>query len=117
MDLNGIWSSELGGVYGWQPVGTMFLKDGHLTGGGRNHYSIGTYKTKDDGAVFHIEINQFGEKRALFGQKSETVCVIVKAKRQGDQMIGEATLPGNRPEHTHYGLCVRFRRRGDLPSE
>jgi hypothetical protein len=117
MNLNGIWSSELGGVYGWQPVGTMFLKDGHLTGGGRNHYSVGTYRVKGDGVVLNIEINQFGEKRALFGQKSETVSVIVKAKREGDQMIGEATLPGNQPEHTHYGLCVRFRRRGDLPSE
>jgi hypothetical protein len=113
MNLNGIWSSELGGAYGWEPIGTLFLKDGHITGGGRNHYSIGTYKTKGDGAVLHIDINQFGKRRALFGQKSEKVCVVVKAKRDGDKMIGEATLPG----HTEYGMCVRFKRRGDLPEE
>ena len=113
MNLNGVWSSELGGAYGWEPVGTMFLKDGHMTGGGRNHYSIGTYKTKGDGAVFHIEINQFGEKRALFGQKSERVCVVVKAKGNEETMIGEATLPG----HSEYGLCIRFQRRADLPEE
>jgi len=117
MNLNGIWSSELGGAYGWEPVGTLFLKDGHITGGGRNHYSTGTYKTKNDGAVLHIEINQFGKKRALFGQKSDKVRVVVKAKRDGDRMIGEATLPGALPEHTHYGICVRFKRRADLPEE
>ena len=37
---------------------------------------IGTYKTKGDGAVFHIEINQFGKKADL-GQKSEKVGVVV----------------------------------------
>ena len=113
MNLNGIWSSELGGPYGWEPVGTMFLKEGHMTGSGRNHYTIGTYRAKGDSVVFHFEYNQFGKKRALFGQKSEQVSVVVKAKRDGDTMIGEATLPG----HTEYGICVRFKRRADLPEE
>lgn len=113
MNLNGVWSSELGGAYGWEPIGTFFLKDGHLTGGGRNHFSVGTYKTKGDGAVFHIVINQFGKKRALFGQKSEQVRVVVKGKRNDDKIIGEATLPG----HVEYGICVRFQRRADLPEE
>lgn len=113
MNLNGIWSSELGGAYGWEPIGTLFIRDGHLTGGGRNHYTIGTAKTKGDSFVFHIEINQYGKKRALFGQKSEQVCVVVKGKRDGDRMIGEATLPG----HDEYGICVRFKRRADLPED
>ena len=113
MNINGIWSSELGGAYGWEPIGTLFMKDGHVNGGGRNHYTIGTYKTKEDGVVFHIELNQFGKKRALFGQKSERVGVVVKAKRDGDKMIGEATLPG----HAEYGICIRFKRRADLPDE
>ena len=115
MNINGIWSNELGGGYGWEAIGTLFFKDGHITGGGRNHYSIGTYKIKGEGAVLHIEINQFGKKRALFGQKSKQVCVVVKARRDGDTMIGEATLPGALSGYTHYGICVRFKRRADLP--
>lgn len=117
MNLNGIWSIEFGGTYGWEAVGTLYFTDGHITGGGRNHYSIGTYKTKDDGVVMHIEINQFGEKRALFGQKSDRVCMVVKATRDDNEMIGEATLPKAQPGSTHYGLCVRFKRRADLPKE
>ena len=113
MSLNGIWSCELGGAYGWEAVGTLFLKDGHLQGCGRNHYTLGAYKTKGDGAVFHMELNQYGNKRTLFGQKKERVCVTVKAKRDGDKLIGEATLPG----HKKYGVYVRFQRRADLPEE
>jgi hypothetical protein len=115
MNLNGIWSNELGGAYGWEAIGTLFFKDGHITGGGRNHYATGTYKTKGDDAVLHIKINQFGEKRALFGQKSDQVCVDVKAKHDGDRMIGEASLHKAPSGKEHYSLCVRFKRRADLP--
>jgi len=113
MSLNGIWSCELGGAYGWEPIGTLFLKQGHLQGCGRNHYSFGTYKAKGDGAVFHFEYNQFGKKRTLFGQKSEQISVVVKARRDGDTMIGEITLP----RHSEYSIAVRFKRRADLPEK
>jgi len=117
MNLNGIWSNELGGAYGWEAIGTLFFKDGHIMGGGRNHYATGTYKTKADGVVLHIEINQFGEKRALFGQKSDRVCIVIKAKCDHDKMIGEASLSKKEPVKEHYSLCVRFKRRASLPEE
>jgi hypothetical protein len=111
MSLEGIWSSDIGGAYGWEPIGTMFLKAGRMKGGGRNHYSLGTYEEKGDGTiVFHIDINQFGKQRALFGQKSEKLSIVVTARQDGDKMIGEATMP----EHAEYGIAVRFKRRGDL---
>jgi hypothetical protein len=117
MNLNGIWSNELGGAYGWEPIGTLFLKDGHITGGGRNHYALGTYKTRKDGAVLHIEINQFGEKRALFGQKSDQVRISIKAKGDSEKLTGEATLQKPQSDKNHYSLCVRFKRRAHLPEE
>ena len=43
MKLDGIWSCELGSAYGWESIGTLFLIGGSVTGGGRNHYSLGTY--------------------------------------------------------------------------
>lgn len=117
MNINGIWSIELGGAYGWEPIGTLYLRDGRIMGGGRNHYSTGKYKTKENGIVLHIEINQYGEKRALFGKKSERVCVYVKANWDGNNMVGEATLPPAQIERFHYGLCIRLMRRADLPDE
>lgn len=117
MNINGIWSNELGGAYGWEAIGTLFFRNGQISGGGRNHYAIGTYKTRSDGAVLHLEINQFGEKRPLFGQKSGRVCVTIKARRNGDKMIGEATLIKSQSGKRHYSLYVRFKRRASLPEE
>ena len=111
MSLDGIWSSDIGGAYGWEPIGTVFLQGGRIKGGGRNHYSIGTYEEKTDGSiVFHIDINQFGKQRALFGQKSDQLSIVLTARLYGDKLIGEATMPG----HSEYGIAVRFKRRGDL---
>ncbi len=111
MSLDGIWSSDIGGAYGWEPIGTAFLKDGHLQGGGRNHYSIGTYKEQDDGTIiFNIEINQFGEQRTLFGRKTAKLSIVVTARLDGDKMLGEAMMAG----YSEYGIAVRFKRRGEL---
>jgi hypothetical protein len=110
MRLDGIWSCELGNAYGWGSIGTLFLKDGRVTDGGRNHYSLGTYNVKDDDFTMHIEITQYGKKRTLFGQQNEKVSVDVDAKLGHDKvMIGHATIS----EHEEYAIYVRFIHRGD----
>lgn len=112
MSINGVWSSDIGGAYGWEAIGTVFLEKGRVLGGGRNHYSSGTYKEKDDGSIsLDLEINQFGKKRALFGQKNDKLSIRITARRDGDKIIGEATTPG----HSEYGIAVRFKKRGELP--
>jgi len=114
MSINGVWSSEIGGAYGWEAIGTAFLEDGRLIGGDRNHYSFGSYKEEADGGItFHIDINQFGEKRALFGLQSDNLSIVIKARQNDDPkvMLGEATMPGQ----SEYGIAVRFRKRGQLP--
>ena len=114
MSINGVWSSEIGGAYGWEAIGTAFLEDGRLIGGDRNHYSFGNYKEEADGGItFHIDINQFGEKRALFGLQSDNLSIVIKARQDDDPklILGEATMPGQ----SGYGIAVRFRKRGQLP--
>ena len=112
MSLDGIWSSDIGGAYGWEPIGTVFFQGGQVQGGGRNHYAIGTYEEQSDGiVVFQIEINQYGKQRTLFGRKVAKLSIVVTARRDGDRLLGEATMA----EHAEYGIAVRFKRRGDLP--
>ena len=114
MSLDGIWSSDIGGAYGWEPIGTVFFLSGQVQGGGRNHYAIGTYEEQGNGiVVFHIEINQFGKQRTLFGRKAEKLAIVVTAKRDGDRLLGEAMMEG----HSEYGIAVCFKRRGDLPKQ
>jgi len=114
MSVDGVWSSDIGGAYGWEAIGTVFFENGRLLGGGRNHYSSGSYREKPDGHIrFHLDINQFGKKRALFGRKSEQLSIDIRARldEKGKTILGEATMP-ERPE---YSIAVRFRKRGELP--
>ena len=114
MSINGVWSSDIGGAYGWEAIGVLFLEDGRLTGAGRNHYSSGNYQEQADGCItFTIDINQFGKKRALFGRKSDHLSIVINARQDADKklMMGEATMPG----HSEYGIPVRFVKRGKLP--
>jgi len=114
MSINGIWSTEICGAYGWEPISTVFLENGHYIGGGRNHYSSGHYEEKANGSVvFKIDYNQFGQKRPLFGQKSEKLSLVIKARRDGDVILGAATTP-KKPE---LGITVRFKKRGKLPKK
>lgn len=110
MKLDGIWSCELGSAYGWESIGTLFLIDGSVTGGGRNHYSLGTYNVKGENVRMHIDITQYGKKRTLFGQQNEKLSVDVDATLGHDKaMTGHATIS----EHEEYAIYVRFIRRGD----
>lgn len=112
MSINGVWSSDIGGAYGWEAIGTLFLEDGRATGGGRYHYSFGKYtETADGTVVFKLEVRQFGNKRALFGHKKDELSIVVNAQLHGDKILGEATMPG----HSEYGIAVRFKKRGKLP--
>ncbi|HHH42587.1 MAG TPA: hypothetical protein ENK49_00470 [Gammaproteobacteria bacterium] len=114
MSIDGVWSSDIGGAYGWEAIGTIFFEKGRLLGGGRNHYSSGRYREKPDGSItFHLDFNQFGKKRALFGRKSEHLSIDIKARlnEKGNTILGEATMPG----HSEYSIAVRFRKRGALP--
>lgn len=112
MSINGVWSTDIGGAYGWDAIGTAFLEDGRVSGGGRYHYTFGEYEESADGRiVFKLEVRQFGNKRALFGQKKGELSIVITAQMNGDKMLGEATMPA----HAEYGIPVRFKRRGKLP--
>ena len=112
MSINGIWGTDICGAYGWEAISTVFMENGRYIGGGRNHYSCGHYKEEADGSfVFKVEYNQFGKKRALFGHRSDKLSLVIKAHRDGDEILGVATTP----EHPELRITVRFKKRGKLP--
>jgi|GEM_PF-1260984 len=112
MSINGVWSSEIAGAYGWEAIGLVFLKNGRLMGGGAHHYSFGRYKKKKDGTiVFKVTIHQFGKQRPLFGEHHEKLSVVARMRRDGDRMEGEAFIPGGE-ERT---ILLRYKKRDELP--
>ena len=112
MSVDGVWSSEIAGAYGWEHIGVVFLKKGRLLGGGAHHYAQGRYKQKKDGTiVLKAKVRQFGKKRPLFGQQEEVLTLEARLKRHGNKMEGEAFVPGMEGP----GILLRYKKRGKLP--
>ena len=43
MSVDGIWTTELMGLFGWEATGVLLLESGRAIGGGNLHYSVGSY--------------------------------------------------------------------------
>ena len=94
MNVEGVWKIEMRGPYGWETIGTAFLKGGRYLGGSQHHYSIGSYETDGDKVVIKLVLTSFGERRILFGKVNVGLEVCYEGTIQGDTVIGQATEPG-----------------------
>ena len=113
MPFDGVWTSELPGVYDWTRVSTLFLEKGRYLGGGPDHFEIGTYKIDGDNIVADLRVTQYGEVRTLFGAKHKHIDIIVSGKRDGDVIRGTLRLKDAQDDVMSYQ--IRLIRRQDLP--
>ena len=64
----GLWTAEIHGPErGWENAGVIVLRDGHALGGGRHHYSVGTYNCSGEDFSMSLAIDYHGPPRTLFG--------------------------------------------------
>ena len=66
--IDGIWSGEIFGMYGWESIGMLALNDGHAIGGGNHHYAVGSYSETDDKVRISLTMNYKDVPRTLFGE-------------------------------------------------
>jgi hypothetical protein len=55
MSIEGIWTLEFYGAFGWESAGVLILEKGRALGGGNNHYSRGTYALENDTVLITVE--------------------------------------------------------------
>ena len=112
MSLEGIWTGELYGPYGWENSGVYVLETGKILGGNDRHYSLGTYSVS--GKVYKAEINvhYYGPPRAIFGERREDFKIEVTGEL-GDGVIDAHVIRPDKPEVT---VTYRMTRRMDLPA-
>ena len=111
--VDGIWTGEIFGPYGWESSATYVLEGGRIIGGNDRHYSTGKFKISDDNYNAHVVVHYFGPPRAIFGDKREQFEIEVKGKVREDIIDAEVVRP-DRPE---FGVKYRMTRRMDLPTE
>ena len=78
--VEGIWTGEVYGPYGWENTGVYVLENGLILGGNSRHYSIGNYNVSGDSYSAEIAVHYYGPHRTIFGENDEHFEIRVKGK-------------------------------------
>ena len=111
MSLNGLWSSEIYGLFGWEPTGVLIMDGDRAYGGGSNHLSMGEFSVDGDAVTLDLELDFHGQPKTVFGRADRELRVHMKGRQQDGVIEGEAC----RPDKPDMSIHFRLIRRGDLP--
>jgi hypothetical protein len=111
MSIEGVWTGEVYGPFGWDNRGVFVFENGRIIGGDNRQYSSGTYRVTGDQVHARIVVHYYGPPRAIFGETNERFTTVIDGKLS-DQVI-EGVI--RRPDKPKFDLQVRLTKRMDLP--
>jgi hypothetical protein len=111
MGIDGIWTAENYGPFGWENQGVYLLEDGRMAGGDNRQYSMGTYELSGDEFNATFLVNYYGPPRTEFGGADE------KFKVEIHGQVKDGLIEGfiRRPDKPQFDLQVRMTKRLDVP--
>ena len=112
MSIEGIWTGEFYGPYGWENSGVYILDRGAIVGGSNRHYSSGTYSVTNNTYRAKIRVHYYGPPRAIFGERKDEFEIEVVGEVGEDVIDAEVV----RPDKPDFEVLYRLRRRSDLPA-
>lgn len=110
MAVDGLWSTEIFGLWGWEHRGVLVLTDGCAFGGGNNHHSKGSYSGDSGEIRISLEISYHGTPRTMFGATERDFALKIQGRLEDGKITG-AMHRSDRPE---LKLPVRLTRRSNL---
>lgn len=113
MSMDGIWTGEILGPYGWENSGVYILEGGRIVGGSSRHYSAGTFTVEDGQYEASVTVHYYGPPRTIFGEQSEDFTIHVKGKVADGVVDAEIARPDKPKSPVEY----RMTRRMDLPEK
>ncbi len=111
MSLEGLWTSEIYGLFGWENTGVLILTNGQTMGGGNNHYSVGSYSEVGNNVEISLQIEFHGTPKTVFGAAENQLSISLKGKRDDSMIEGEVC----RTDKRELSLPFRLIRRADVP--
>lgn len=112
MSVDGVWTAEGYGAFGWENRGIFVLENGRTIGGDNRMFCSGTYRASGDKFEARWRVHYFGPPRTVFGEAKEEIDLEVSGKVE-DGVI-EASL--RRPDRPRFELQYRLTRRMDFPA-
>jgi hypothetical protein len=110
MSIEGLWTGELYGLQGWENAGVIVLESGRALGGGRHHFSTGTYKISGGEFQLKLAVEYHGKPRTLFGSSKKKISMNFTGKRAGDKIEGTVC----RPKNSKQTLMFRMTKRAEI---
>ncbi len=110
MSVDGIWTGEVYGAFGWDSRGVFVLEDGRVVGGDHRQYTMGKYKVADDNFKAELHVYYYGPPRTVFGEAQEHFITKLTGKLKDGVIEGSV----GRPDRPEYDLQIRLTKRMDL---
>ena len=113
--LDGIWTAEVYGPFGWESLGILILENGRIMGGGNRHYSSGRLQREGKNLKATIDVHYYGPPRAMFGESEETFQTMLDLQLNEADDVAEGKI--RRSDKRNYDLQMRLTRRMGMPAE
>ena len=111
MTIEGIWTTEIMGLFGWETTGVLVLEKGRAIDGGNHHYSVGSYEASGDEIHISLSVNYHGTPRTIFGASDKNLKVELDGTIQEDVIEGNAY----RIDGPKQKIAYKLTRRADIP--
>lgn len=112
MPVEGIWTCEYYGAYGWESYGIHVLENGRIIGGDNRQYFTGRYSVSGNIIKAEIVVHYYGPPRTAFGEKREQFQIELTGVLDEDVIRGQFV----RPDRLQFNLECRLTKRMDLPA-
>ena len=112
MSVEGIWTGEIYGPYGWENSGVYVLEHGVIVGGNNRHYSTGRYSVSGNTYKAEVSVHYYGPPRAIFGENREHFKIEVTGELDEGAIMAKVV----RPDMPQFVVDYRMTRRMDLPA-
>ena len=112
MSVDGIWTYEIYGPYGWESRGIHVFENGRVIGGDNRQYSTGRYSISGNTIKAEIITQYYGPPRTVFGEKRERFEVTLVGSLGRGEINGQVI----RSDRLQFSLACRLTKRKDLPA-
>jgi len=112
MSIDGIWTGEVYGPFGWDNGGIFVLENGRVVGGDNRQYSLGTYSLSGNDVKAELLVHYYGPPRTVFGEAKENFTTEIVGKLREDEINGTI----RRPDKPQFDLQIRMTKRLELPT-
>ncbi len=112
MSIEGIWTVEVYGPFGWDNRGIYILEKGRIVGGDNRQYSVGVYEVTGDQMKAELKVHYYGPPRTVFGEATEQFGAEIEGTWKDMEISGIV----RRPDKPQYDLQIRMTKRLELPA-